>query len=235
MALTPKGNNALIAQILALPEVAALQCSSAAVLANGSSTKPDLFLLNFDGEQAPVVFKTYALKTAFVRATAGWFVTRREHTMLKRLEGIEGIERTACPPSRCGLFVKWISGKPLNKVNRESLSEETFKTLTTIVEQMHQAGVVHLDIAHKGNIRVTADGRPILIDFQSALYVKNWPEWLKKWFWKIDDITVLKWKKKLFPHLLTPEEERAYEQRKKLARWWPWSHGDSKRHKVSAN
>ena len=218
----------MISKILSLPEVAALNCSSAQLLAKGSMTKPDLFLLELDGKNNPVVFKTYALKNLFVRVTAGWFVTRREYAMLKHLEGVEGIERTACSPSRYGLFVKWIPGTPLNKFDDNSLSDDAFRTLTTTVKQMHQAGVVHLDIAHKGNILITPDGEPILIDFQSALYVKGWPVWVKKWLWKIDVITLLKWKKKCFAHLLTPEDKRTDKQRKKLTRWWPWSHDRGK-------
>lgn len=219
----------VISQIASLPEVKACNCSSVTLLSKGSPTKPDLFRLDFDGKSNPVVFKTYALKNAFIRATAGWFVTRREYAILKLLEGVEGIERTAFPPSRCGVFLRWVPGTPLYKAGKEFLSDDIYRRLAAVVEQMHHAGVVHLDIAHRGNILVTPDGYPVLIDFQSALYVKHWPACLQKWLWKIDDLTVLKWKKKRFPHLIRPEDERADKRRRKLTRWWPWSHGNGKK------
>jgi serine/threonine protein kinase len=34
---------------------------------------------------------------------------------------------------------------------------------------MHRRGVVHLDLRHRSNILAGRDGRPILLDFASAL------------------------------------------------------------------
>ncbi len=218
----------MITRIRALPEVVSLGCCSATVISKGTPTKPDLFRLDFDDGRDPIVFKTYALKNRFVQVTAGWFVTRREYKILQYLKGIKGIGKACRQPSRVGLFLEWIPGKPLNRYRRDGLSQQVFTRLVDIVEQMHRAGVVHLDIAHRGNILVTPEEEPVLIDFQAALYVKNWPEWLAKWLRKVDDLTLLKWKKKRFSQLLTPDDQAACQRREHLSFLWPWSHPRSK-------
>jgi predicted Ser/Thr protein kinase len=214
---------AVVSRILSLPEVTALGCCTVALISRGSPTKPDLFRLDFDDGRDPIVLKTYALKNVFVRATAGWFVTRREYKLLRHLEGIQGIGRLAQPQSRLGLFLKWIPGRPLYRFGKDALSQEVFNKLVAIVKKMHHAGVVHLDIGHKGNVLVTPEERPVLIDFQSALYVRNWPGWLKKWLRRVDDLTLLKWKERRFPQMLTLEEQQACRQREKMLFLWPWS------------
>jgi predicted Ser/Thr protein kinase len=140
------------------------------------------------------------------------------------LESIEGIGRLAQPPSRLSLFLQWIPGRPLHRFEKDALSQQVFNKLEDVVKKMHKAGVVHLDIAHKGNILITPEAHPVLIDFQSALYVRKWPGWLKKWLRRVDNLTLLKWKEKLLPQMLTPEEQEACRQREKICFVWPWSH-----------
>jgi predicted Ser/Thr protein kinase len=37
---------------------------------------------------------------------------------------------------------------------------------------MHRRGVVHFDLSHRSNVLVGEDGRPVLIDFASALCLR---------------------------------------------------------------
>lgn len=210
-------------RIVSLPEVTSLQCVSATLIAHGARTKPDLFRLSFDDGRLPLVLKTYALKHFLVRLTAGWFVTRREYRLLCHLKGLEGICQIAWPASRLGLFIEWIPGQPLSRFPNGLLPHDVFHQLSAIVTRMHQAGVVHLDIAHRGNIMVTPEGKPVIIDFQSGLYIKGWPSLVSCWLRRIDELTVIKWKEKHFRHLLTSEEREACRWRQKLRALWPFS------------
>jgi len=211
-------------QILSLPEIVSLGCRSASLVFQGKRTKPDMFRLDFSDGRPPVAFKTYALKSFFVRSTAGWFVTRRENRFLSCLTEIRGICRVAYPPSRTGIFLEWIQGKPLHRFPQGDLPSTVFQELTELIKEMHAAGIVHLDIAHRGNIMITDDGKPVLIDFQSAVFIRNWPSWIQRLFIAIDELTVLKWRKKLFPDQLTRKEHKAYALRNRLRSLWPWSH-----------
>ena len=223
-----KQDKILISRILSLSEVNALGCSSATLVSKGSPTKPDLFRLKFQDGREPIVLKTYALKNALVRMTVGRFVTSREHRLLSHLEDIEGICKVAHPPGPVSLFLKLIPGKALNRFGKDSLSPEVFQRLEVVVRRMHEADVVHLDLGHRGNILISPADAPVLLDFQSALYVKRWPSGIRGWLERIDRLTLLKWKEKRFPRILTPEEQRACRQREKMVLLWPWSHSQAK-------
>ena len=209
-------------QILSIPEVSSLSCFSASLVCEGGPFKPDIIRLDFGDGREPMVFKTFALKNFWVGATLGWFVTWREYRMLRRLRGIDGICQLVRDSFRWGIFLKWIPGAPLHRFRKNELPSDVYQRVVRIVKKMHEAGVVHLDLGHCGNILVTPDKQPVLVDFQSAFFVKRWPPLFRRWLERIDELTVLKWKKKRFPKCLTVEDLVDYRYRKKIAHLWPF-------------
>ncbi len=209
-------------RVLSIPDISSLGCSSATLVCRGSALKPDLFLLNFDDGRDPIVYKTFAFKSSLVRLTVGRFVTWRERRVLARLKDIDGISRLVCPALRSGLCLELVPGRPLSRFRSGELAEDVFQELVAVVKRIHQAGVVHLDLSHRGNILVTTDEQPVIIDFQSALSVKWWPRVIRKWFERIDELAILRWKNKRFSQCLTPEDLAAVKYRKKIAQLWPF-------------
>ena len=90
------------------------------------------------------------------------------------------------------------------------------------MENLHAFGIVHLDLAHRGNILVTADMEPVLIDFQSACCVERFPRALRWLLVRMDQLMVLKWKEKYFPQYLTVEERVACRHRRIITKLWPF-------------
>ncbi len=201
-----------------------LECRRLVPVSPGTALNADLFRIETDGGGPPVVLKTFALKYFLVRWTIGRFLTRREYRTLRRLQGVEGLCKVARPGYSSGIFLEFIPGKPLQAFQAGELPEKVFLELTGIVEKMHREGVVHLDLGHRGNIVVTPDQRPLVIDFQSSLSTRGWPEWIAKRLRKIDELALLKWKAKRFGQTMTEKEEALLQMRGKLVRFWPFHH-----------
>ena len=201
-----------------------LGCSSVHPLSTGRPLNPDLFRLEFADGRAPVAWKTFRHKPAFVGGAVGHLVTRREFKALRRLRGIEGVCPLAKDDCRDGLFLEWVPGKPLSEFAAGELPPATYAALEQAVRRMHAARVVHLDLGHRGNILVTPDHKPILLDFQAAMDVRFLPRPLARAFETVDELAILKWKQKQFPRLMTPEEEARVARRRKMTRLWPFHH-----------
>ena len=102
-------------------------------------------------------------------------------------------------------------------------NEEFVRRLERIVQQMHARGVVHLDLRHRSNVRVASDGRPIVLDFESALCFD--PKWFVgrlavRLLGKLDRLAVLKWKRRLCPHMLSDSQMRKARLLERLSGWW---------------
>ncbi|MFA9478637.1 hypothetical protein ACERK3_10050 [Phycisphaerales bacterium AB-hyl4] len=97
-------------------------------------------------------------------------LARRETRVLERLQGIEGIPRSAGPveidgqPAPYVTAHHFIEGHPLAEHQR--VDDAFFPTLVQMLEQVHARGVAHVDLNKRENIIVGHDGKPNLIDYQ---------------------------------------------------------------------
>lgn len=123
------------------------------------------------------VIKDYSQCPAPLRLTLGRLFIGREVKALERLQGIDGVSSCHRRLGPYTLTYPFVEGDSLKDLARsgESVSEEFFSHLEKLVTQMHRRGVAHLDLRNMGNILRTRDGRPHLIDFQSALTMKYLP------------------------------------------------------------
>ena len=190
----------------------------------GRPLNPDLYRLEFDGGRPPRVWKTFQYRPAWIRNTIGRFVTRKEFRALRHLRQVEGICRPVGDDCREGLLLEWVPGKPLTGYPLGELAPSVYEQLDRTLKRMHEAGIVHLDLAHRGNILVTPDGKPILLDFQAAMSVRGWPRFLARVLERVDELAILKWKAKLFPALMTPDEKQRIARRNRVTRLWPFHH-----------
>ena len=95
---------------------------------------------------------------------------------------------------------------PAVRDNRDFVRE-----LESIVSEMHRRGVVHLDLKHLSNLMVSSEGRPVVLDFASALHFSQ------RWFGgrlmvrllgEVDRLQVINWKRRLCPGALSVSERR---------------------------
>lgn len=135
----------------------------------------------FRHEELDCVIKDFSHCPLPFRATLGRLFIRREAKALQRLQDLEGIASCHRKIGRYALLYPFVEGDSLKDIARSGkpLPRDFFSQLEKLVMQMHQRGVAHLDMRNMGNVLRTRDGRPHLIDFQSALSMKYFPKRLR--------------------------------------------------------
>jgi len=114
------------------------------------------------------------IKSAAGRYVTAWLnrrMLKREYRIYLRLQGVEGVPR-------CYGFFK---GRYLALENIESKTlrhgtindrSSFFAELLAVIESIHARGVAHGDLKRKGNILVTHDSHPYLVDFGVSTFRK---------------------------------------------------------------
>jgi len=180
------------------------------MLRQGPNYAPDLYACHWRGER--LIVKDYAAKAWIWRHLLGRFLIRREARALRSLAGLEGIPQYRGCPDALSLVMTAVPGEPLHTAAGQQRLGNGFMTLLEdLVAEMHRRGVVHLDLQHRGNILVSADGRPGLLDFTSALRFRtSWwgGRWAVRVLGRFDHLALIKWKARLAPRYLTREEAR---------------------------
>ena len=162
---------------------------------------PDVSLMRLGGRS--LVEKTYRNKAWPVRIV-GILLISWEASIYSRLNGIAGIPVLTGRPDKCTLVTYYMGGENLRSTTRKP-DATYFEKLSRIIEEMHQRGVVHLDLRNRRNYGIDDGGLPYLVDFASCLYIP-WPGRLKAFLANIDWMGFLKVKEKLNPEGISDEE-----------------------------
>jgi len=138
-----------------------------AVLSRGGWANPDVLLVEASAER--VVVKDFAPRRSFVRRWLGPWLLAREVRAYRRLAGLPAVPRLYGRLDAAAIVLEYRPGVLLSRSLRGRLPPEFVGALEAAVEAMHARGVVHLDLRHRSNLLAGEDGRPVLIDFASAL------------------------------------------------------------------
>ncbi len=157
------------------------------VLNRGGWGNPDVLLV--ETEAGRVVVKDYSPRTAFVRRWVGPWMLGREARAYHRLEGVEAIPRLLGTLDAEALIFEYRPGVLLSRSLAGRLPPTFLIDLQQAISDIHDKGVVHLDLRHRSNILAGEDGRPVVLDFASALRGRilvilfGWLDWraLRKW------------------------------------------------------
>ena len=122
------------------------------------------------------------VKQAMGRGFALWLrrlMLRREFAAYQRLANVPGVPRCLGMEAERRLLLEFLEGEPF----RESAAaltdrERFFSELLRSILALHAAGVAHADLKHRGNILISPDGRPVLLDFGSAVLRSERGGWL---------------------------------------------------------
>lgn len=163
---------------------------------------PDVILLEApDG--ARFVMKDWSERPPLVRAVWSRFAAGREASTYKKIQGMTGVPQLIAQLDPYGFVIEWLDARPLpSRKFRDVLGKDFFETLDAILTEMHRRGVAHGDLRRR-NILLGIDGKPRIIDFETALRGKN-P--FVRALAKVDRVTVLKIKHRYYPENTTPEE-----------------------------
>jgi predicted Ser/Thr protein kinase len=117
--------------------------------------------------------------------------------------------------------MEYIPGRPI--LRGEPLPSSFFSDLEKVLREVHGRGVVHMDLRHKGNILVSVEGEPFLIDFNSSFsfnkggFLRRFLFPLFRW---VDYGGFLKLKDRTAPSAMTPEETDFLKRFNRLRKLW---------------
>jgi serine/threonine protein kinase len=185
----------------------------------GNFGKPDLNQVEVEGRSLMV--KDVRRKSFLLRWTLGLWLIDKEWKIYSRLTGTKGIPQPVERIDRFAFAMEFIPGRPI--LRGESLSFSFFSDLESVLREVHDRGVVHLDLRHKGNILVSEKGEPFLIDFNSSFAFKE-KGFLRRYLFpllrRVDYGGLLKLKKRISPSLMTSEELAFLKRFERLRKLW---------------
>ena len=169
-----------------------------------------------------LIIKDFSHCPWWVRISAARLFVRREMRMIVRLQGLSGIASAPVRLGRLALAYAFIPGVTLSATAKsgDKLSRSFFERLEALVFRMHERGIVHLDLRNLSNILVGADGRPYLIDFQSAIDLRGLPKTLRTVLEAVDLSGIYKSYLRLCMEPLEDSRRQFLERFNRLRRVW---------------
>ena len=95
----------------------------------------------------------------------------REYEAYRRMEGVAGVPRCHGLVAGRYLVLEFIRGTPFRQAAWTD-RERWFAEFLDVLQAIHARGVSHGDLKSKGNIMVTEDEKPCVIDFGTAFVSK---------------------------------------------------------------
>ena len=167
------------------------------MLSPGGRGKARVLLV--EGSSGLAVVKDFATQPALVRATWARLVMALEARAYAKLAGHPAVPRWLDQIDRAAFALEYRPGRPLTHEVRLAVGVDFVERLEQAVRAMHERGVVHLDLAHRSNVLVDESHNPVLIDFESALWLRpgGWPHRLFfPWLARLDHRALAKWRRK---------------------------------------
>lgn len=152
-------------ETIRLPEIPKKHCG---ILREPSSTRPTLWVIEEDGKRA--VIKDFSSNGFLYRNTIGRFLIWRESKAYKRLKGLNGVPTLYRSMDGLALIIEEIPGEDLETLERKkTLSEDFFKELVSLVDDVHGRDLIHGDLKRAANILLGPDGKPYIVDWAASI------------------------------------------------------------------
>ncbi|NLF99419.1 MAG: serine/threonine protein kinase [Lentisphaerae bacterium] len=164
--------------------------------------------------------KDFSNRPLLLRGTLGIWMTRRECAFLQRIEAGGYTPAATRRLDRFALAQRFVPSRALKTFAPGELPPAFFARLETQVRDMHRRQVVHLDLRNANNILVTPDGKPVLIDFQSAISTRRLPTRLRKVLERLDLSGIYKHWARLAPESLGAPREKILLWQLRVRKWW---------------
>lgn len=179
-------------------------------------------VFRYRDDNLDLVIKDYSHCPMILRQSIGRLFIDREHKNLQRLRGLSALTENSYKLSPIMLAYPYVEGRSLADLRKqkEKLPVEFFQTMEQRVAEMHERGVVHLDLRNMGNILCTAEGEPHFIDFQSAFSVNRVPRRFRNLMKATDISAVYKSWATLCEEPLTKEKRAFLDDFNKMRRFW---------------
>ncbi len=172
-------------------------------------TRPDLRVVDtMDGK---IVVKDFKKSDFLFRVIVGPILIHREYGALRKLTGVDGIPQLVTKIDRYALAIQHVSGISLDQHVCKSITNEFYKELRRVIDDMHSRGIAHCDLRSRGNVMLGDDGRPYVIDFAACVFLGKglnpFIKWLFNQFVLADCNAVLRIKKRMSADLLSDADK----------------------------
>lgn len=127
-----------------------------------------------------------AVKTVGGRAPVIWMrraILRREYRVYRHLRGFDAVPRCLGLIDGRYLVLEYVDGPPYRHARLDD-REAFFGRLLDAIRAMHDRGVAHGDLKKKDNILVV-DGRPLFVDFGTAIVRGAGFRPLNRWLFRL--------------------------------------------------
>jgi hypothetical protein len=181
-----------------------LRKNGAEKISGGRWANADLLL--YTHTDGTWVLKDFSPCSPFICKTWGAWMAARELRALVHLQGIPGIPADPFALDAYAFCYRFVPGTNLKYIRRTNPpGADFFLKLEQSVRQMHQRGIVHLDIRYMRNIVVSDAGQPLLLDFQTCLFLNRIPRFMHQFLKNIDISGVYKCWKRVSGNTIDPE------------------------------
>lgn len=143
-------------------------------------------------------------------------LARREARALAVLESVDGTP-SLIDSGAWGLEREWLPGRPMQVARPTDAAY--FRAAFRLLRRLHREGIAHNDLAKEPNWLVADDGRPLIVDFQLALYSERRGR-LFRLAAREDIRHFLKHKRTYRPEALTARERRILARPAWTSRLW---------------
>lgn len=142
----------------------------------------------------------------------GQMLCDHEISILNRLKHLNCVPHLLSRYGLSGFTYEYIEGSTLDSVT--AIPDDFFEKFFGMLRQIHKTNVAYVDMNKRSNVIVAPDGSPNLIDFQISLYIGKYALLFprlsflfRRFLQRADVYHLLKHKRRLCPHLLTPTEQ----------------------------
>jgi hypothetical protein len=177
----------------------------------------------FDWRGRSLVLKDVSGVPAWIRFTLGRLLIRHELRIYRRLAGIPGVPQLVFELDKDAFVTEFLDGRPLMREVAPFLPAGFFRSLDSLVAELHGRGVFHLDLAQRRNILALSDGRPGIVDFETSLGARFLPRPVTRLLAWVDHRGVLKQKVRYGRKDLAPGDDERYVRSQRIRRLWFFS------------
>jgi len=194
------------------------------VLVSGVGAKADVLIVEVEGRT--VIVKDFVGRRWWIRRL-GRLQIRREAAAYRWLVGVPGV------PAFVGRIDPWALA--IGRVDGERLAFAALAAgdgprqvalLRTILDAIHERGVVHNDLRGRENVLLRQDGGLAVVDFAAAIRLRPGGFAHRLLFRRLalaDEAAFLKWKGMIAPGTYTPADEDFLRRFERWRLLWPFN------------
>lgn len=186
-----------------------LRANATATFRQGGGSRPDVFLIEIEGEKA--VLKDQGGADKVFAFLIGPILNWRECKALTKLADVDCIPNLLSKPSARSFLMTYYESEQITRLEKFTPEWPAFfDKFSAAIEAVHQAGVAHNDLRNPTNTLVTANGDPILVDLVACFCRgRSWNllnQWVFNKFCQVDLSAITKIKGRLAPELISEND-----------------------------